>query len=85
MRYRAADIARIFAEIAPPSSGLPGDELRLDTVRFLLVAPGMEIGASTRPTVQLAQPSQGKSKAGLWIGIAVAVAAAAGAAWYFLA
>lgn len=62
----------------------PGDELRLDTVRFLLVAPGMEISQSARPTVQLPQPKQGQSKAGVWIGVIAAVAAAAGAAWYFM-
>jgi pSer/pThr/pTyr-binding forkhead associated (FHA) protein len=26
----------------------PGDELRLDAVRFILVAPGMEMGSSTK-------------------------------------
>jgi len=62
-----------------------GDELRLDTVRFLLVAPGMEIPSSQKPTTQLPLPAAQGSRKGLWIGIAVAVAAAAaGAAAYLL-
>ncbi len=61
-----------------------GDELRLDTIRFLLVAPGMEIPSSQKPTVQLPQPTQGSGK-GMWIGIGIAVVAAgAAAAAYFL-
>lgn len=62
----------------------PGDELRLDTIRFLLVAPGMEIPSSQKPTTQLpvAEPAGRK---GLWIGIVVALATAAtAAAVYFL-
>lgn len=63
----------------------PGDELRLDTVRFLLVAPGMEIPSSQKPTAQLPLPAAQGSGKGLWIGIGVAVAAAvAGAAAYLL-
>lgn len=60
----------------------PGDELRLDTIRFLLVAPGMEI--ASRPTTQLPVQKAGGGK-GLVIGLVVAVlAAAAAAGWYFL-
>jgi pSer/pThr/pTyr-binding forkhead associated (FHA) protein len=59
-----------------------GDELRLDAIRFLLVAPGMEIPSSQKPTTQLPLPAQGGGN-GKWIGIGVAVAAAvAGAAAY---
>lgn len=62
----------------------PGDELRLDTIRFLLVAPGMEIGASQRPTAQLPQPKQSASKTPLYAGIGIALAVAAAAAWVLL-
>jgi hypothetical protein len=61
----------------------PGDELRLDTIRFLLVAPGMEIASAAKPTTQLPVQSGGRGKGALIgvIGAVVAVAAAAG--WYF--
>lgn len=60
----------------------PGDELRLDTIRFLLVAPGMEITAATKAPPPAAKPASGNT--GLVIGIVVAVLAiAAGAGWYF--
>lgn len=62
----------------------PGDELRLDTIRFLLVAPGMEIPASQRPTANAPAAKSGGNK-GVLIGVVVAVvAAAAGAAAFFL-
>lgn len=62
----------------------PGDELRLDTIRFLLVAPGMEIAAATKaPPPAAANVKQGN--AGLLAGVAVVVVlAAAAAGWYFL-
>lgn len=56
-----------------------GDELRLDAIRFLLVAPGMEIPSQQKPTAQLPLPAT-SGGAGKWIGIGVAVAAAAAAA-----
>jgi pSer/pThr/pTyr-binding forkhead associated (FHA) protein len=61
-----------------------GDELRLDAIRFLLVAPGMEIPPAQKPTVQ--QPVQASGGSGKWVAIGVAVAAAAGgvAAWLYL-
>ncbi len=67
----------------------PGEELRLDTVRFLLVAPGLEAAAATKaapaPAAAAAPASEPKSSAGLWIGVAVVlVIAAVGAAGYFL-
>ena len=61
----------------------PGDELRLDTIRFLLVAPGMEIASAAKPTTQLPVQKPGGNKGAL-IGVIVAVVAAAAAAgWYF--
>ena len=33
---------------------MPGDELRLDTVRFLLLAPGMQAPAMPAPAVEVA-------------------------------
>lgn len=63
----------------------PGDELRLDTIRFLLIAPGMEIPGSQKATVPLTQPGRkGKSRAGLIVAAATASAAAAAAVVYFL-
>jgi pSer/pThr/pTyr-binding forkhead associated (FHA) protein len=55
----------------------PGDELRLDAIRFLLVAPGMEIPAAQRPTTQLPVQAEGGGS-GKWIAIGAAIAAAAG-------
>lgn len=59
----------------------PGEELRLDTVRFLLMSPGME---SIKPTVApapAAAPAKSGPGAGVWIAIAVVVIViAAGAA-----
>ncbi|MGQ0799618.1 MAG: FHA domain-containing protein [Pseudomarimonas sp.] len=51
----------------------PGDELRLDTIRFLLVAPGMEIPGAAKATLKL--PVMG-SKRPNTIGIIVAALAA---------
>jgi pSer/pThr/pTyr-binding forkhead associated (FHA) protein len=60
----------------------PGEELRLDTIRFMLVAPGLEMPATQRNPLAPPKPSGG-SKLGLVLGLVVIVAAAA-AAWYFL-
>jgi pSer/pThr/pTyr-binding forkhead associated (FHA) protein len=59
----------------------PGEELRLDTIRFMLVAPGMEMPATPRAP---APAPGGGSKTGMIVGIIVVVAAIAAAAWYFL-
>lgn len=69
-------------------SGLmrPGEELRLDTIRFLLVAPGQEMPNGAKPSLAaaMAAPEAAKkSGAGLVVGVIVALAAAAGAGWYF--
>lgn len=61
----------------------PGDELRLDAIRFLLVAPGMEISAPKTAAAPAAAQASG-SKLPMIIGAVVALAAIAGAAWYFL-
>ena len=59
----------------------PGEELRLDTIRFMLVAPGMEMPATPRTPA----PAAGSGgKAGMYVVLVVIVAAAAAAAWYFL-
>lgn len=66
----------------------PGEELRLDNIRFLLVAPGMEIPGGTQrpaaaaPTAAPAAASGG-NKAGLVFIFVAVVAAAAAAGWYF--
>lgn len=68
-------------------SGLmrPGEELRLDTIRFLLVAPGTEMPAASgtiaAPAATAAQGTGGKG--GLIAAVGVALAAAAAAGWYF--
>jgi hypothetical protein len=66
----------------------PGEELRLDTVRFLLVAPGLEAGgAPSKPAAAttVSAPPAEKSSMGLWVTIAIVVVLAlgAGAAYYF--
>lgn len=58
----------------------PGEELRLDTIRFLLVAPGMEMPSTQRPAVTPAEA--GGSRTGLIAGIVIALAAAAAGSWY---
>lgn len=59
----------------------PGEELRLDTIRFLLVAPGMEIPSTPRSAPEAAAAG---SKLGLIVGVVVALAAIGAAVWYFL-
>ena len=64
-----------------------GDELRMDTVRFLLMAPGMEakqVGASTHSAAPSAAASGGSSAA-LWIiaGLVLLGAIALGLLRYF--
>lgn len=66
----------------------PGDELRLDTVRFQLVAPGMDARQQAAPMRAAATPAPepeaaGGSRATLWVLVAVVVLLlAAGAARY---
>ncbi|HET9482507.1 MAG TPA: FHA domain-containing protein [Xanthomonadales bacterium] len=61
------------------------EELRLDTVRFLLVAPGMEAAATpAKPAPAPAPPPEKKSSVAVWVLVGLLVAAAAGAAlWHF--
>jgi pSer/pThr/pTyr-binding forkhead associated (FHA) protein len=65
----------------------PGEELRLDTIRFLLVAPGMEMPAAQRagstPAAGSKAAPKGGGSAGLIVGVLIAVALAAAAGWYF--
>ena len=61
----------------------PGDELRLDNLRFLLIAPGMEPAAAAKPVTPTAEAPQGGSKAPMIIGIVVVLAIAAAAGLYF--
>jgi pSer/pThr/pTyr-binding forkhead associated (FHA) protein len=61
----------------------PGEELRLDMVRFLLVAPGAEVQAATRPASAPA-PAEAGSGGILWVVLALAaLAAVGGGAWYY--
>jgi pSer/pThr/pTyr-binding forkhead associated (FHA) protein len=62
----------------------PGEELRLDTVRFLLVAPGMEVQSATKPAPAAPAPVAEPEKSGsaVWIVVGLlAVVGAAAAAW----
>ena len=63
----------------------PGEELRLDTVRFLLVTPGMDAKQQSAPAPRSEKASTAAKSSPLpWIvvGLLVLVAAVA-AAWYF--
>ncbi|WP_257385935.1 FHA domain-containing protein [Tahibacter caeni] len=55
----------------------PGEELRLDTVRFLLMSPGMDTAKPTPAPPPAAVPEKSGPGAGVWIAIAVVVIAAA--------
>ena len=65
----------------------PGEELRLDTVRFMLVAPGMD--AKQQATAARAEPAKAETKSGggnaiaIVIAIVVIAAIAFGVARYF--
>lgn len=61
----------------------PGEELRLDTIRFLLVAPGMEMPATQRAPAPAATAKSSGGKGGLVAIVVVVIAAAAAAGWYF--
>lgn len=62
----------------------PGEELRLDTVRFLLITPGTEPARNTLPPPVVAAGPERKSKAGIVVAVVVVVAiAAVVAAKYF--
>lgn len=61
-----------------------GDELRLDAVRFMLVAPGQEV-AATRKVEATAAPAAGKGGSGKLIGgVVVLLVIAAVAAWFLM-
>ncbi len=62
----------------------PGDELRLDTIRFLLVAPGMDLPAAQKATVQLPRPRKGPSMVAVVVAALIASAVGAAAVMYFL-
>ena len=66
-------------------SGLlrPGDELRLDTIRFLLIAPGTEIPKSAAASPAGATPAPA-SRTGLWIALGVLAVVIAVVAWMAL-
>lgn len=63
----------------------PGEELRLDAIRFLLVAPGMEMpSGQQRIPAQVVAASKKTSHTGFVIGAVVGVAALAAALWWFV-
>jgi pSer/pThr/pTyr-binding forkhead associated (FHA) protein len=51
----------------------PGDELRLDAVRFMLVAPGQEVSATRKPDATSASGAGASGGSGKMIGIIVGV------------
>jgi pSer/pThr/pTyr-binding forkhead associated (FHA) protein len=55
----------------------PGEELRLDTVRFLLMSPGMDATKPLPVAPPVTAPAKSGPGAGVWIAIAVVVIAAA--------
>jgi pSer/pThr/pTyr-binding forkhead associated (FHA) protein len=58
-----------------------GDELRLDTVRFLLMSPAAEAAAAAQRTTEpVAAVAPAKSGKGIWIVVVLIVLAAIGAA-----
>ncbi len=68
----------------------PGEELRLDTLRFLLVAPGFDAAAAAKPKPKAAPapppPTPVAARGGsawIWIVLAIVVAGAVGAGLYF--
>jgi len=55
----------------------PGDELRLDAVRFIMVAPGMDMSASLPAKPATAAPVSAASKMQMWAAIMLTIAAVA--------
>lgn len=55
----------------------PGDELRLDAVRFILVAPGMEMPATPPQPVKPASAAPSAQKLQMWASIMLTLAAIA--------
>ena len=56
---------------------MPGDELRLDTVRFLLLAPGSQVAASPAPAVEeTSKPAaSGSGSKAAWVIAAIIIVA----------
>lgn len=62
----------------------PGEELRLDAIRFLLVAPGMEMpSGQQRIPAQVVAAGKKNGRTGVLIGAIVGVAALLAAGWFF--
>ena len=55
----------------------PGDELRLDAVRFIMVAPGMDMSAPAPAKPVVAAPSSTANKLQMWASILLTLAAIA--------
>jgi pSer/pThr/pTyr-binding forkhead associated (FHA) protein len=61
----------------------PGEELRLDAIRFLLVAPGAEMPSGQQRIPVPAAASRGNNSVALIVGAIVGLAALAAAGWFF--
>ena len=62
----------------------PGDELRLDAVRFILVAPGQEVANTRKPESSGASASPGAGGGKLWGVVIAVVVVVALLAWVLL-
>lgn len=62
----------------------PGEELRLDNIRFLLVAPGVEVPAISRLAKGNEPPPARPGASMLWIAATVAALVVAGVAGWYL-
>jgi len=62
----------------------PGDELRLDAVRFMLVAPGQEVTATRKPDAKASAGAGKASGGGKMIGIVIVVVVVLAAVAYFV-
>jgi pSer/pThr/pTyr-binding forkhead associated (FHA) protein len=62
----------------------PGEELRLDTVRFMLVAPGMDAKqqATARAEPQKAPPQEASGAGGKVFGVIIAIIVVAAIAFF---
>jgi pSer/pThr/pTyr-binding forkhead associated (FHA) protein len=61
----------------------PGDELRLDAVRFMLVAPGQEMASSRKAETDAASAAHAGKGKGIWV-LAIVVVAACAAVYLLL-
>jgi hypothetical protein len=64
-----------------PTHLQPGDEVRFDTIRFLLMSPALEAQHATAAARAEANVVPARSSRGLWIAAAIVVVLAVAVAW----